>query len=397
MNMNQDTIRIAILTDSTTLSKYIALGLDSSRYLTGEFFSTDPNLFEVLRDFAPDIVLIKKELRAGDGIELRERLRVRGLEARAVFMSSHLDTVKRGEGAAAESSLASDYYLHIPFNGGVLRKIIHRLTARESTVLYAEDSELLHKILVPYLSSRGLRVLPARRGDEALQILERENVDIVVSDIEMPGLDGFELCRRMRAHDRLKDVPFIVTSSLNGDNEIRRGFLVGVNDYITKPFLGLELLQRIENHLGMDPDQPRREERILVVEDNRLTREIIVEALGYNGFSALQAGTGAAALAQLEQGEIDLVITASRLGGESDGELLTNIRRSEKTRSVPIIVTTMNRDENPSLEETVRMESLGIEGVIGVPFNFSQLLVIVERVLAFARSKSSGVESPLLA
>ncbi len=91
----------------------------------------------------------------------------------------------------------------------------------------------------------------ARSGEEALKLLHENDFDLVLLDVMMPGIDGFEVCQRMKQDPKLREIPVIFLTAKTDTDSITRGFEVGGVDYITKPFHANELLARVKNHLEL--------------------------------------------------------------------------------------------------------------------------------------------------
>lgn len=126
-------------------------------------------------------------------------------------------------------------------------------------ILLAEDEANLNKILSARLVKEGYKVYSALDGDKAYEIALREPIDIVITDIMMPVMDGIELTKRVR--EISSDIPVLMLTALETLDDKVRGFEVGVDDYLTKPFATKELLLRIKALL-------RRYKKAL---ENRLT------------------------------------------------------------------------------------------------------------------------------
>lgn len=116
-------------------------------------------------------------------------------------------------------------------------------------VLVVDDDTTLRMALTRYLEKRGYAVLNASSGAEALQIFEQDSPDLVVSDVMMAEMDGYEFCRRLRASRTGQLVPFIFLSSRAEVDARVQGHLIGADDYLIKPFEPKELLAKIEAQL----------------------------------------------------------------------------------------------------------------------------------------------------
>ena len=119
------------------------------------------------------------------------------------------------------------------------------------TILIIDDMETNINILMELLDDR-YDILAALDGESALEILEEEeNVELVLLDIMMPEMDGFEVCRRLKNNSKTKDIPVIFITADTNESSIEKAYEVGGVDYITKPFKAREVLSRIHTHLSL--------------------------------------------------------------------------------------------------------------------------------------------------
>jgi len=120
------------------------------------------------------------------------------------------------------------------------------LSAKQCDVLLVDDSADAIGLLSLELGAAGMSVQSARCGIEALQFLDIALPDAILLDVQMPGMDGFETCSRIR--DRFEDVPVIFMTGLGETEHIVRGFEVGGTDYVTKPVVPREVMARLQAH-----------------------------------------------------------------------------------------------------------------------------------------------------
>ncbi|MBU5437812.1 response regulator transcription factor [Tissierella sp. MSJ-40] len=113
-------------------------------------------------------------------------------------------------------------------------------------ILIVEDEKEIANLIEIYLSNDGYRVLKAFNGKDALDILSKELVHLVILDIMMPGIDGLEVCRRIRQD---KNIPILMLSAKSEDMDKIMGLSTGADDYLTKPFNPLELMARVKSQL----------------------------------------------------------------------------------------------------------------------------------------------------
>jgi DNA-binding response OmpR family regulator len=142
------------------------------------------------------------------------------------------------------------------------------------TVLLVEDDESIGQLVCSYLGAQGFRVTHVRTGEEALAELDRHPVRIVVLDLGLPGIDGFEVCRAIRYRSR---VPVVILTARDEEVDRVTGLELGADDYVSKPFSPRELAARLKAVLRRAED---RVERNVVelgeVVLNRDRREVVV-------------------------------------------------------------------------------------------------------------------------
>ena len=124
-----------------------------------------------------------------------------------------------------------------------------------SKLLVIDDDETLLRFLDEYLTREGFLVTTADRGTKGLRALYQDRPDLVILDVMMPGMDGWEVCARIR---ELADMPIILLTAKTGEADKLRGFRLGVDDYVTKPFSLAELAARVRAVLGADRDPAGR-------------------------------------------------------------------------------------------------------------------------------------------
>jgi signal transduction histidine kinase len=117
------------------------------------------------------------------------------------------------------------------------------------TLLLVEDNPTNIKVIFSFLREVGFRVLVAKNGEDALQKLEDVTPDLILLDVMMPGIDGFETCRRLKGNIKTREIPVIFMTALADMENKVKGFDLGAVDYITKPFQQQEVLARVNLHL----------------------------------------------------------------------------------------------------------------------------------------------------
>jgi len=121
-----------------------------------------------------------------------------------------------------------------------------------SRILVVEDARANIEMLVALLRQKGYQLNVATNGRAALEALQRVRPDLILLDVLMPEMDGFETCRRIKQTPAWRDIPVIFLTAKSETNDIVRGFELGAVDYLAKPFNAHELLARVHTHLTLD-------------------------------------------------------------------------------------------------------------------------------------------------
>lgn len=122
----------------------------------------------------------------------------------------------------------------------------------KSTILVVDDSVTVRKVTSRFLERQGFKVAVAKDGIDAIDILQDTTPDMILLDIEMPRMDGFEVATQVRHNKRLQHIPIIMITSRTGEKHRERALEIGVNDYMGKPFQEQELLNKIQRILGKE-------------------------------------------------------------------------------------------------------------------------------------------------
>lgn len=164
----------------------------------------------------------------------------------------------------------------------------NNINSDEQTILLIDDEIINLKLLTHLLSKKGYSVRPAERPQMAIDYALAHPPDLIILDIVMPGMDGFEVCRKLKANKVTRDVPIIFVSGLNSVAEKLKGFEAGGVDFISKPFQEPEVLARVKNHLqlhGMKvhlEDMVEERTQVLSRVNKALTKEIAERKLAEN-------------------------------------------------------------------------------------------------------------------
>jgi len=141
--------------------------------------------------------------------------------------------------------------------------VTHQQTATSDTsIVVVDDTPDNLRLLAGLLAGRGYRIRPAASGPHALAAAREELPDLILLDIRMPEMDGYEVCKHLKADERTRDIPIIFISALHEAFDKVKAFALGGVDYITKPFQAEEVLARVETHLALWKYRGRLEELV---------------------------------------------------------------------------------------------------------------------------------------
>ncbi len=268
------------------------------------------------------------------------------------------------------------------------------MTAR---VLIVDDIEANVKLLEARLTVEYFETLTARSGPEALEICANEGPDVVLLDVMMPGMDGFEVCRRLKADPKTHYIPVIMVTALDQPSDRVQGLEAGADDFLTKPVDDIALITRVKNlsrlktltdemlmrastseQMGVGADGLASDTRagvggsILLVEDNERSAERIMATLSREQRVQLQRDPQQAIL-NLPDGDYDLLIVSLSLS-ETDGlRLCSQVRSLDRTRHLPILILA-EPDEDVRL---LRGLDMGVNDYLVRPIEKNELLARV--------------------
>jgi diguanylate cyclase (GGDEF)-like protein len=140
--------------------------------------------------------------------------------------------------------------------------------AEEQGIVIVDDTPDNLRLLVGILKERGYKVRPAPSGIRALATVRKEPPDLILLDIMMPGMDGYEVCKQLKVDERTKDIPVVFLSALNEVFDKVKAFKAGGVDYISKPFQVEEVLARVNTHLTI-----RAQQKALTLQNKELMKK----------------------------------------------------------------------------------------------------------------------------
>lgn len=124
------------------------------------------------------------------------------------------------------------------------------------TVMVVDDEPQILTLVRVTLEDERLRIVEAADGEEAIAVAEREVPELILLDVRMPRLDGFEVCRRLRQDARFHRTKIVMLTASGQERDRSRGLAAGADDYLTKPFSPLALLSLVQTLLLREPEWP---------------------------------------------------------------------------------------------------------------------------------------------
>ncbi|MDX1395325.1 MAG: response regulator [Gemmatimonadota bacterium] len=219
------------------------------------------------------------------------------------------------------------------------------------TVLVIDDDPAVRELITRTLLKEGLAVLAASTGEEGLELARAEKPAVITLDVIMPGMDGWAVLAALQSDAELSSIPVVMVTIID-DRSL--GFSLGASEYLSKPLDRGRLVDVLRRHLDGDAG------RVMVVEDDEATRELVRRMLEAEGLEVLEAGDGRRALEILEDSTPRLILLDLMMP-EMDGfEFLDAVRERPELTDIPIVVITA---KELTVEDRRRLNG-GVEHVV---------------------------------
>ncbi len=262
-------------------------------------------------------------------------------------------------------------------------------------ILVVDDILPNVKLLEAKLSSEYYDVLTATSGEEALEKVASEQPDMVLLDVMMPGMDGFEVCEKIKGNPECAHIPVVMVTALTDPHDRVRGLEAGADDFLSKPVNDTALMARVRSlvrlkmtvdewrvrentasQLGVGGeqanvmDEPVEKAAVLIVEDQAFEQEKIRETLKVDEDEITCVNSGMEAIQAVAKQGFDLMIISLNLREEDGLRLCSHLRSNERTRSVPILMMA----EEVDLERVAHGLEIGAHDYIMRPVDRNELL-----------------------
>jgi PAS domain S-box-containing protein len=214
-----------------------------------------------------------------------------------------------------------------------------------SSVLVIDDDPSVRDVVKRSLSKEGVAVMTAASGEEGLELARKHRPDVITLDVQMPGMDGWEVLKTLKSDPELRQIAVIMMTNID---EKTTGYSLGAAEYMTKPVDRdhlVEVLKKFRNNASTRP--------VLVVEDDPSVREIVRRALSLEGLKVLEASNGVEALDRLAESPPSLILLDLMMP-ELDGfGFIEELRRHDQWSRIPVVVLTakdLSSDDRKRLE-----------------------------------------------
>jgi len=342
--------------------------------------SSKEKIYKIVGNLKNGILLLQSDSDEFEIIELTKKLkRVYGHELKTIFFSTDYKLFEEIENLA-------DKTVQWPIEFEELEQIIIDLANKTNKVLLIDDSKLVHNHLVPPIQQEGYKVYEAFDGIQGLDMAKQFKPDLIICDIEMPGLNGFEVCKEIRKIPVLQNVYIIMSSTLGSASDIQKGFRAGVDEYIIKPVVVEELLDKIRK---VFKQTLVGRENILILENDDILAQNLTRSLRNQGFSTRHVKTISSAIEQLKKYNYELAIIEMELDQNQTAIDFLLILKDWPSNKKPSMILLTSREIQADIKMAM---SMGISGVISRPFSMDTMLATTERILADRKSTAEKTQ-----
>jgi putative two-component system response regulator len=363
---------VYIVNGNPAFVRLLSMVVDGLDDYSAVLFSSDELLAETTES-PPHLVMVMEEIETYR--ELRSDARLHGIPILFVTVSDH-------EEATPAVLQRNDMAWVLKNDPDELRNVLERLIVnrKTKTVLCVDDSPTVLSQITKTFAGTPYELITAKNGQEALKQLETWRPDLILTDIEMPVMDGLTLCREIRGRPDTNAIPLIILSSRVDYETIAAGFDSGADEYLTKPFFPDEILNKIESYLIPAPN--RRQERILVVNrGSNVTRQLKI-ALENQGFAVSAVDDPQLALQAVRDDPPDLIVADMDLTTMTAFQLCSVVRAIPGFKRAPFVVMT----GKTSGGARKMGDKVGVSAYLTKPFTREGVVTLVERLMAENRS-----------
>ncbi len=255
-------------------------------------------------------------------------------------------------------------------------------------ILVVDDKEEERYLAETMLKGSGYEVVTATNGVEALEKLHAEGFDMIISDILMPGMDGFQLCKKCKEDEKLRDIPFVFhTAEYEEEEDENLALKLGANKFIRKPVEADEFIKVIQGEFR-DLEEGKKEPatvgmKILVVEDSEDSRILLTKQLRAYGHEVTPTANGVEALEQALTQPPDIILSDILMPKMDGYQLCREWKQNEQLKNIPFAFYTATYTSD---EDKKFALSLGADTFIVKPTEPDTLARILSEIFEKAKS-----------
>jgi two-component system cell cycle response regulator len=280
-------------------------------------------------------------------------------------------------------------------------------TNSKSKILIVDDEPLNVKLLTAMIPSEQYETASAFSGDEALKIVRDFRPDLILLDIMMPGLNGYDLTRILKSNTESRDIPIVLITAFSGSEYEIKGLEAGADEFLNKPVNKTELLTRAKSLIRLRQYKEQIKSRtcsinsvtskkdendcldnedlnlptILIVEDNKIDAKLLQRYLHGEPYQIKFASDGEKAISRSQQERIDVILLDLLLPGKSGFEVCSTLKEMENTQNIQIVAITGLSD----LESKLKGIELGVDDYLIKPVNMH---ILRTRVKSLVKKKA---------
>lgn len=263
-------------------------------------------------------------------------------------------------------------------------------------IIIVEDDPMISEIYQKKFSEAGFEVLTATSGEQVLNMAKRDQADVILLDLIMPKMDGFEVVRNLRSGDYNQDLKIIIFSNLNEQEKIDKAIALGANGFVAKSnYSPSELVKEVERLMNQYSEQRKNElramegeketeqnkekkKKILMIEDEPVFLEMFGGKLEQEGYAVTLADNGAWGLKEALRKDFDLFIVDMVMPAMSGEDMVAKLKLEEKTKDKPIVILSASVDD----QDRKKVEAMGItEFIVKTQVTPSELVKKISAII----------------
>jgi len=411
---NIGTKRILVIEDNELNRKLVRSLLKLGKYQVLEAVNAEEGI-QLIREAKPDLVLMDIQLPGMDGLSATRVIKEDPALRHIPVLAFTAHAMENDRQKASEAGC--DGYISKPIDTrnflGVITKFLmddgreKELTngkniSHKNKILIVDDEPLCVKLLEAKLSGEKYTTIKAYNGDEALEKAYNEDPDLILLDIMMPKMNGYEVTRRLKSNPKTKNIPIILVTALNSTDDKVKGMEAGADEFLNKPVATVELFARVNSLIRLKEYREQLATRIhsekffiapgnkngstqerkdlpsiLLVENNEKDAKLVLSYLAGEPYQIELVSNGEEALARATKGKIDLILLDILLPGIDGFEVCRGLKAVEQTRNIQIIILTCLED----IEYKIKGIELGADDFLIKPINIGELRARIKALL----------------